>query len=113
MGMEHAQPSYMREALGETGYASDIQDVKAQPIREVDNLLDLQEKQIQFMVETMRRIEDLADRIDGPAPCGTGTEDKELLDRNGYLGALQRQHIDRDKILGRISEAMLRIERMI
>jgi hypothetical protein len=81
--------------------------------RQIEHLLDYQEKQVSFMCSTMRRVEELADRIGGAVPTAGETNGKDQGFPDGTLGALHRQNADRDGIISRISEAMDRIERMI
>jgi hypothetical protein len=81
------------------------------PAKTIDKVMDAHEKQLHLIVETMRRIEDLSDRICGAVSVGAG--DKTPDRGEGIVAALMRIHDDRDEALRRIVGALDRIDSVL
>lgn len=89
---------------------------KAAPIVQTgfNNILDENEQRLGFLVETMRRVENLLDRLQG----ATASDEPAMKDTrpdypNGYIGALLRQQDDAYVATSRIASAMEKIEKIL
>lgn len=80
----------------------------------LDEYMDKQVTQSGFLVETMRRVEEAADRLSGSVPSSDPAEiTQESAPVGGRMADLYTFHRDRQEMIRRIADAMDRIERII
>ena len=80
--------------------------------RESEVLLRFQQEQVERFGSIMRRVEDLAERVVGPVPCGEGASGTKPV-RSGFVGVLADLNDMRDQIAERTAAALDRIERVL